>query len=109
MSIKIVVVLGLLGFLALFYSEGNIWKEIATGFFKIGTLPVLAGEDRNGNGILDPGEDWDRDGRLDVDESLATSSRSGRPRASSVSPCRACSRSSSSGEAPRSRSPGWRR
>jgi hypothetical protein len=59
MSFKIVVVLG------------NTWKEILTGFLKVGTLPVLSPEDRNGNGVLDPGEDWDRDGRLDVDESLA--------------------------------------
>jgi hypothetical protein len=70
MSFKIAVILGFLGFLAVFYSEANTWKEISTGFLKIGTLPVLSGEDRNGNGILDPGEDWDRDGHLDVDESL---------------------------------------
>ncbi|MBI1903008.1 MAG: Nramp family divalent metal transporter, partial [Planctomycetia bacterium] len=40
--------------------------EIGSGFFKFGNVPVLAGEDRNGNGVLDPGEDWDRDGKLDV-------------------------------------------
>jgi hypothetical protein len=70
MSFKIVVVLGFLGFLALFYSEPATWKEIATGFFKFGSVPVHSGEDRNSNGRLDPGEDWDGDGRLDVDEAL---------------------------------------
>ena len=29
---------------------------------------MLRGEDANGNGVLDPGEDWDKDGRLDVVE-----------------------------------------
>jgi Mn2+/Fe2+ NRAMP family transporter len=70
MSFKIVVVLGFLTFLAVFYSRPSTWWEIGTGFVKFGTVPVLSGEDRNGNGILDPGEDWDGDGHLDVNESL---------------------------------------
>ncbi|HQU42377.1 MAG TPA: hypothetical protein PK867_06170, partial [Pirellulales bacterium] len=31
-------------------------------------VPVIRGEDRNSNGVLDPGEDWDGDGHLDVAE-----------------------------------------
>ncbi len=30
-------------------------------------MPVSRGEDANGNGVLDAGEDWDSDGRLDDD------------------------------------------
>ncbi len=70
MSIKIAVVLSFLTLLAVFYSDARTWREIATGFFRFGTLPVERGEDANGNGVLDPGEDWDRDGRLDAVEPL---------------------------------------
>ena len=42
--------------------------EIAGGLFKFGTLPVEMSEDLNGNGQLDPGEDFDLDGKLDVVE-----------------------------------------
>lgn len=65
MSFKIVVVLGFLTLLALFHSDRSTWKEIGGGFLKFGTVPIQGAEDRNGNGRLDPGEDWDRDGRLD--------------------------------------------
>jgi hypothetical protein len=65
MSFKIAVVLGFLSLLALFYSDAYTWREITTGFLKVGTVPVERGEDADGNGRLDPGEDWDRDGRLD--------------------------------------------
>ena len=68
MSFKIVVVLGFLLFLALFYSHVDTWKEICSGFFKFGTVPIQRGEDANNNGRLDPGEDWDMDGHLDVVE-----------------------------------------
>jgi hypothetical protein len=54
--------------LAIFYSHSSTWVEIFSGFVKFGNAPVQRGEDRNGNGILDPGEDWDSDGRLDVYE-----------------------------------------
>lgn len=70
MSFKIIVVLGFLSFLAVVYSKPSTWVEITTGFFKVGTVPIRAGEDRNANGRLDPGEDWDGDGHLDVDEAL---------------------------------------
>ena len=66
MTFKIVIVLGFLTFLAIFYSNAATWREIGSGFFKFGTVPVQRGEDVNGNGRLDPGEDWDGDGRLDV-------------------------------------------
>ncbi len=68
MSFKIVVVLGFLMFLAVFFSSRQTWVEIVSGFFKFGTVPVQRGEDTNGNGVLDPGEDWDGDGHLDVVE-----------------------------------------
>jgi hypothetical protein len=65
MSFKVVVVLGYLTLLAVFFSDLRTWREIAWGFFRFGTLPVERGEDGNGNGRLDPGEDWDGDARLD--------------------------------------------
>ena len=68
MTFKLVVVFGFLLYLAYGYSEAKTWKEIATGFVSFGNVPVLRGEDANGNGVLDPGEDWDNDGRLDVVE-----------------------------------------
>jgi hypothetical protein len=68
MSFKIVTVLGFLLFVAIFFSSASTWTEIASGFFKFGTVPIRQGEDLNGNGVLDPGEDWDHDGHLDVVE-----------------------------------------
>lgn len=73
MSVKLVVVVGFLLVLALFYSHTSSWVDIMSGFVKFGNVPVRRGEDRNGNGRLDPGEDWDSDGNLDVDESLEPS------------------------------------
>jgi hypothetical protein len=68
MSFKIVTVLGFLLFLAIFFSSAATWREIVSGFFKFGTVPIQRGEDTNGNGLLDVGEDWDGDGHLDVVE-----------------------------------------
>jgi hypothetical protein len=68
MSFKLVTVIGFLLFLMIFYSYPSSWWEIASGFAKVGTVPVLRGEDANGNGVLDQGEDFDGDGRLDVVE-----------------------------------------
>lgn len=65
MTFKLTFVLGFLLFLAMFYSEPATWREIISGFFRFGEVPVLVGEDTNGNGVLDPGEDYDGDGRLD--------------------------------------------
>ena len=70
MSFKFVVVISFLLVLAIFYSNSTTWIEICSGFLKFGTLPVQCGEDKNGNGVLDPGEDWDADGRLDDVEPL---------------------------------------
>jgi len=50
------------------FSNVDTWKEISSGFFKFGNIPILRAEDANGNGKLDPGEDWDSDGRLDAIE-----------------------------------------
>lgn len=68
MSAKLVIVIGFLLFVSAVYSRPGHWFEIASGLFKVGTVPVSQGEDRNGNGSLDPGEDFDGDGRLDVVE-----------------------------------------
>ncbi len=68
MSFKIISVLGFLLFVAIFFSTAATWGEILTGFVKFGTVPVQRGEDANGNGKLDPGEDWDNDGHLDTIE-----------------------------------------
>ena len=68
MMVKVIVVFGFLGFLALFFSTANTWREIGVGFVSFGTVPSERGEDLNGNGGLDEGEDWDSDGRLDVVE-----------------------------------------
>lgn len=68
MTFKIITVFGFLMILALCFSQRETWREILTGFVKFGNVPVVRGEDLNGNGVLDPGEDWDRDGHLDVVE-----------------------------------------
>ncbi|HVJ85881.1 MAG TPA: Nramp family divalent metal transporter [Caulifigura sp.] len=69
MTFKIVVVLGFLMVLAVFYSNADTWKEIGSGFFRFGTIPVRMPEDRNANGQFDAGEtDWDGDGHPDVIE-----------------------------------------
>jgi hypothetical protein len=73
-------VFGVLGFCrvigVLFVSPAN-WVNVFSGFFKIGNVPVVQPEDRNGNGVLDPGEDFDRDGRLDVVEPIVERDKSG--------------------------------
>lgn len=68
MTVKIVVVMGFLLLLGLFYSEPRTWVELVSGFVKFGNVPINRPEDANGNGVLDPGEDWDSDGHLDVVE-----------------------------------------
>lgn len=70
MGVKIVLVLGFLLVLGVFYSQPSTWTEIFSGFVKFGNVPVRQIEDSNGNGVLDPGEDWDGDGRLDTQEPL---------------------------------------
>ncbi len=68
MSIKLVLVFGFLLTVGLCYSRPSHWAEIAGGLFRFGSLPVEKAEDTNGNGVLDPGEDFDLDGKLDVVE-----------------------------------------
>jgi hypothetical protein len=41
MSFKLIVVIGFLSFLAIFYSDGSTWREIFSGFFRIGTVPIV--------------------------------------------------------------------
>ncbi len=70
MTFKLIVVFGFLLFLAFGFSKSSTWAEIGKGFVSFGNVPVQRGEDINANGVLDPGEDWDGDGRLDVNETL---------------------------------------
>jgi hypothetical protein len=85
MSIKVVYVLVFLIFLAVCFSRLEHWKEVGRGLIGIGTVPVSRGEDANGNGVLDPGEDWDSDGRLDtIEPAIAASvdaNEDGKPEA----------------------------
>jgi hypothetical protein len=74
MSFKLVAVIAFLLFLGIFFAKPSSWADIITGLFKVGNVPVLKGEDLNDNGVLDPGEDFDGDGKLDVlEERLAPS------------------------------------
>ncbi len=66
MTGKIFIVLGFLLILTLMYASPSQWSETVVGFFKFGNVPIRRGEDANGNGVLDPGEDWDGDNHLDV-------------------------------------------
>ncbi|HEX4997321.1 MAG TPA: Nramp family divalent metal transporter [Terriglobia bacterium] len=43
MTVKVVVVFGVLVFLALTYSTRETWMDIITGFFRFGTVPVKSG------------------------------------------------------------------
>ena len=72
MTFKIVTVMGFLLILAVFYSSSGTWIEICSGFFKFGNVPIRSVEDMNGNGKLDPGEDWDNDNHADVMEPSLT-------------------------------------
>lgn len=65
---KVVVVLGFCLMMGLFFVSSSNWGKVFSGFLKFGNVPVVQAEDVNGNGVLDPGEDFDRDGRLDVVE-----------------------------------------
>ncbi|QDU79448.1 hypothetical protein Pla110_11580 [Polystyrenella longa] len=68
MAFKIITVMTFLLIVALCFSSATTWIEIFSGFFKFGNIPIESVEDVNHNGILDPGEDWDSDGRLDMIE-----------------------------------------
>ncbi len=65
MTSKIVLVMGFLLLLVCLFSTLETWAEITSGFFKFGNVPIRRSEDANLNNLLDEGEDWDRDGRLD--------------------------------------------
>ena len=56
MTFKLIVVLGFLMMLAVFYSKPTTWGEIGSGFFKVGTVPIQRDGDANNNGIRDKGE-----------------------------------------------------
>lgn len=56
MTFKLFAVFGFLLFLAVMFSTTQTWKDIGTGFFKFGTIPVIAEGDTNQNGKHDAGE-----------------------------------------------------
>jgi hypothetical protein len=61
MATKLIVVLGFLMFLALFYSSASTWIEIISGFFKFGTVPIKDADPsatRNVFASLLAGEGW---------------------------------------------------
>ena len=70
MTLKVIVVLGFSLFVGIFFVSATNWGNVFGGFLKFGTIPVVMAEDKNGNGRLDPGEDFDRDGRLDNIEKI---------------------------------------
>ena len=70
MTTKVFVVLGFCLIIGVLFVSPSNWVNVFSGFFKVGNVPVVQAEDRNGNGVLDPGEDFDRDGRLDTVEPI---------------------------------------
>jgi len=69
MTTKIVVVLGFCVVIGVAMVGADKWGDVFGGFFKIGNVPIVAAEDANGNGVLDPDEtDFDKDGHADVVE-----------------------------------------
>ena len=70
MTTKVFAVLGFCLIIGVLFVSPANWANVFSGFFKVGNVPVVQAEDRNGNGVLDPGEDFDRDGRLDVVEPI---------------------------------------
>ncbi|MBM83634.1 MAG: hypothetical protein CMJ78_24005 [Planctomycetaceae bacterium] len=68
MTTKVFGVLGFCLIIGVFAVDGENWANVFSGFFKFGNMPVVDAEDRNNNGELDEGEDFDRDGHLDVIE-----------------------------------------
>lgn len=64
MTFKLVVVVGFLTLLAVCFSTRETWKEIGSGFFKFGNVPVIPAEDLNRNGVRD-GEEQEHGARID--------------------------------------------
>ena len=57
MTIKLVIVLGFLTLLAVCFSTRENWKEIGSGFFEFGNVPIIPTEDLNKDGIQDKDEE----------------------------------------------------
>ena len=68
MTIKVFVVLTFCLIVGIFFVSPTNWARVFSGFVAFGNVPVERGEDTNDNGVLDPGEDWDGDGHLDIKE-----------------------------------------
>ena len=78
MTAKVLLVLGFCLVIGITMVSPSNWVNVFSGFFRIGNVPVVAGEDSNGNGVLDEGEDFDRDGHLDVVEPIIEKDASGK-------------------------------
>lgn len=78
MTTKVLIVLGFCLIVGVTMVSPANWANVFSGFFKIGNVPVVAEEDSNGNGVLDEGEDFDRDGHLDVVEPILEKDSSGK-------------------------------
>ena len=76
-SVKVVIVFGFVLVMGVLFVSPQHWINVASGFLKFGSVPVIRGEDRNGNGMLDPREDFDRDGHLDVVETVLARNENG--------------------------------
>ena len=72
---KVVIVLGFCLIVGVFFVSADNWGKVFGGFFKVGNVPVVLAEDKNNNGVLDAGEDFDRDGKLDVVEKYKLNKR----------------------------------
>ena len=57
MTFKLIFVLGFLTLLAVCFSTRETWKELGSGFFKFGNVPVVPAEDKNKDGIQDNNEE----------------------------------------------------
>ena len=78
MTAKVLLVLGFCLLVGITMVSPANWGNVFSGFFKIGNVPVVSGEDTNGNGVLDEGEDFDQDGHLDVVEPVIEKDATGK-------------------------------
>ncbi len=66
MTLKVFVVLIFCLIVGVVFVSASNWGRVFSGFLAFGNVPVERAEDVNENGVLDPGEDWDGDGHLDI-------------------------------------------
>ncbi len=74
MGLKIFAVLGFLLLMATLYTGPHAWIDVFSGFVKFGSVPVVSGEDRNGDGKIEPSEQ-----RTDAVDNVFLALWQGRP------------------------------